>query len=1433
MSDKFDYKLSKLTKDNYVTWKWQFKNILRAKKLDKVLIDGNFQADMDAQALALLGSALDEENMLKIINCETFGNAWNAIEVCFENKTAYEPQNLFRRLNSFKMNSASEVSQGVSELKGIVAQLKNLKENVSDNNLIGAILSALPSSFDIFVTVWKNSMDQSVDSLVSKLMAEATDQIAKDIMETQALAARSNVRRGNNGNRNNLDKDQCRYCREKGHWIKDCNKLKTPYDANYSKKRSNKDKKSVKNDNCKDSNDSDECAFMTKVSNVRLPEDTWVADTGCTYHMTPYKWLFSSFTSSSNIGSIQMADEDTCLKVAGQGEVTTEQGKLKQVLYVPGLSQNLFSVSTATMNGLTHAGSKDRITFYHKGAKKFEAHLKNRLFLIKFTPKNPLLAHVKSATLNEWHSRFNHVSQDTIKIMKKSKVVDGLEIATNNEEKCVSCQMNKCTHANHPMKTTKKAAKAGNVLHIDTSGKSNVQSIGGSQYFVLCKDEASGYRMIAFVATKDQITDTVKAFISRATLETGNQVLKIVSDNGTEFTNTNLQDFLKSRGIIHDKSVAHVPQQNGYVEREMRTHKEAAKAMLSHSKLNKNLWAEAVNCATYTLNRVVSQSNVTATPYELWFGVKPNVKNLRVFGEVAIIKKQKSQVEGSWDEKGESAIFVGYTNRFNTYRFLKDGKIFVACDAVFLNKMHDEKQPLEPRENESIWISCDPSEYVLMDNDVSYGSSLDESIEQPTDQNFSMAQEGYSEPRTSTPSRQNLESTLNADHSVSVSEQNQSDNAEQGTIEGHLQVAPSERPISHHFNTDVDMSFTLTRGNKVEHFRLSDLEYRPNANNWINTKTGLFVGKNNIEIIKGKVNRHQNQRANVTKVRTIELYEDKVPQNYEEAMSSSNRASWKNAMDDEMKSLDYNEVYEVISRNQVNKKIVSSKWVYTVKYKKNGDIDKFKARIVARGFTQVYGEDYGATYCSVVQVMTTRFTLAYAAMNNLKIRQFDVKTAFLNGELNEEIYMEPADGYGEPDQVWKLKRSIYGLKQSPRMWNEKFTSFMTSLNFNISNYDNSVFYRLNPTVIIIIYVDDGLIFAPNEKDINDIMEKLQERFEIRVMDVGLYRGLEIEIEKDGIMIHQSSMIKKILATFNMTNAKPAKNPMIKLDEQEEHALRPSVPYRSAIGMLQYLSDFSRPDIAYAVNKLARKMACPTETDWKLVKHLLRYLVGSKSMGIKFSNQGRGELVAYSDSDFAGDYESAKSTTGYIIVFNGAPIHWKSQLQRHVTVSSTESEVVALCTLSKELSWIRRMALELNIIRDTPVVIQCDNKSALMIVKSERLAGRTRHLRAQNAYIHEQVEYGELILNHVKTEYNLADLLTKVVQTGKFENNRKSLLQQVDSHHVGDVKETVCDVNLCTATGIDTPTSQPNHDFRLPDSEHVYSVVMPYKRHRAC
>lgn len=956
--------------------------------------------------------------------------------------------------------------------------------------------------------------------------------------------------------------------------------------------------------------------------------------------------------------------------------------------------------------------------------------------------------------------------------MHKHNIVDDLNLVAKVDEKCVECQTNKCTRATHHKRSTPRADIAGSVLHIDTAGPFRTPSVTGSKYMVLCKDEASNYRQVVFVTEKSKVANKVKGFISKATLETGNQVLKIVTDNGSEYVNHNLGAFLEQRGILHEKSVPYAPEQNGFVERDMRTIKQAARTMLNSASLKEQLWATAVDTAVYVVNRVVTSSNKMVTPYEAWFGTKPSVKNLHVYGEMAVLRRPNSQRDSAWSERGIKAVFVGYTERFNTFRFWipEQDKFTVSCDAVFVNEKHNgdkivPEQVSYDSKFESVTVQKGDEQTSFhqgVDEDVQYEGSqpdLDNSGENFTDAPGDQAPSSNVSGIDICQSRRRNEQIMVDVRNIATG------------VKGYEGMPLEEARRFVNENANRVVSILHSKG--ITELRIGDLTHNTATGRWKDS-TGVFISRAHINAIKDKLDESQCRQGNVACAFYL-ASQVPIPQNHGEAMASDFSAEWAEAMEDEMASLVENQLFSEIPKSQASKRPVGSRWVYTVKAKPSGKIEKFKARVVARGFTQAYGIDFTETYCSVVQIMSTRLVLSYAARMDLNIRQFDIKTASSYGQLQETIFMDPPEGYGSPDKVWLLNRSLYGLKQSPRMWNKRFSNVLSDLGLQVSKYDQSVFYQLNPLVIVIVYVDDGLILSREDTEIVRVLDELKSQFKMRELEVNVYRGLQIEIMNDGIFVHQSSYTKRVLQTFLMDQSRPSNNPVAQVDSEETTTLQDK-PYRSVVGSLAYLADTSRPDIAFAVNRLARQMSSPTENSWRKAKQVLRYLVDTTNLEIWYPKKSEDQaLIGYSDSDFAGDQVTSKSTTGYVILTNGAPIHWKTQLQRHVTLSSTEAEVIALCALSKELAWIRRFMIELNMINEIPAIIKCDNESAIKIACSEKATLRTRHLRAQDAYVREQIELGELKLVHVRSEWQLADMLTKMLQTGKFLTNRNMLL----------------------------------------------------------
>jgi len=392
------------------------------------------------------------------------------------------------------------------------------------------------------------------------------------------------------------------------------------------------------------------------------------------------------------------------------------------------------------------------------------------------------------------------------------------------------------------------------------------------------------------------------------------------------------------------------------------------------------------------------------------------------------------------------------------------------------------------------------------------------------------------------------------------------------------------------------------------------------------------------------------------------------PESFEEAVHSDESTEWRKAMQDEIQSLKDNEAWELQDLPR-GKKAIPCKWVYKVKHNADGSIERYKARLVIKGFSQKKGIDYDQTFSPVVRNATIRALLSIAASEKMHLMQFDVSTAFLYGDVDEDIYMKQPEGFSDnTDRVCKLKQSLYGLKQAPRCWNKRFEMYLLKLGFRKSDADPCLFMMKKDSfkLVLALYVDDGLVAATDEIALLELMQRLEAEFKITVKPATYFLGIEIDEQSDGcVKIHQSGYTEKLLEQFGMSECRPCVTPIISsekaVDNDNTETDSVKFPYRSAVGALMYLMTGTRPDIAYAVGVVSRNLENPTRSDVTQVKRIFRYLRGTTGVGIVYKpHQNSKALVCYSDADHAGDKTSGRSTTGVICMYSGGAISWLSQ-----------------------------------------------------------------------------------------------------------------------------------------------------------------------------
>jgi transposase len=497
------------------------------------------------------------------------------------------------------------------------------------------------------------------------------------------------------------------------------------------------------------------------------------------------------------------------------------------------------------------------------------------------------------------------------------------------------------------------------------------------------------------------------------------------------------------------------------------------------------------------------------------------------------------------------------------------------------------------------------------------------------------------------------------------------------------------------------------------------------------------------------------------------------PISYTEAMQSSDSSNWQHAMYDEMSSLMENGTWTLVNKPR-DRPIVNSKWVYKIKLKADSTINRYKARLVAKGYSQQQGIDYDETFSPVVRFDTIRMLLSIAARENLILSQFDVKTAFLYGDLEDEIYMQQPEGFNDGSgRVCRLLKSLYGLKQAPRCWNKKFTSFLEKHGLKPSDADPCLFISSvgEHKLLLMLYVDDGLVAYKDNSQMNGFLAELATEFQITSCDASNFLGFEIKRYENGtITINQEAYIKQVLKRFNMLECNAVTTPV---DKGQDHCTATAVyvgdqvPYREVVGSLMYLAMGTRLDIAYGVSVLSRVLNKPTANDWSAAKRILRYLKGTSKTGLVYSAERSCEpLVGYSDADYAGDVITRRSTTGVVCVHGGTAVSWLSQLQKSVSLSTMEAEIIAASEAAKEIIWLVRMCKEVTVENSVPV-LNIDNMSTVKLVKNPIFHKRSKHIEVRNLFVREQYENNVIAVNHIASNDQLADILTKPLPRVRF------------------------------------------------------------------
>jgi hypothetical protein len=1070
-----------------------------------------------------------------------------------------------------------------------------------------------------------------------------------------------------------------------------------------------------------------ECAFPVCCSSVEYSPHIWYIDSEASSHITSVREHFSDLRDTEVKIDITLGD-NRVVTVAGIGTVSFRRENLPpisftDVLFVLGMKKNLISVSTLQDRGFEVSFRGTEVLIYPRGCSIDSGQVigvrEGDLYRLLFQPLLALVASSDSSgqLCELWHRRMAHLHHGALGGLREV-VTRVQQISIEHQDVCRGCALGKFSKASFPSSDSR-SARILDLVHTDVCGPMSRKSLSGCEYYLTFIDDYSRKTWIYFLKAKSEVFARFQEFGALVENQSRKRIKVLRSDNGGEYSSRQFVDFCAQHGIRRQMTVPYNPQQNGVAERKNWAITGAARSMLHDQSLPLYLWAEACATAVYLQNRSPHRILGKMTPEEAFTERRPDVEHIRIFG-CSTFSHVPSERRTKLDPTAQQGILMGYSKVSKAYR------IYIL--------------PLK-----KVVVSRD----VRFEEDRAFARSLESSRAVEDDAELPVAVSEGAQPQwSSTPVSEVTESPCTA--SGSQVEHVQSDGAqtsERGQTSGSQSVEASPEAITLG-QRDLTSPLTTSGKRRPRWFQETLKEAIEN------------VGEPKSQIRQRKPPvRLGAYLALVTTIRDIE------PQTFAQAVDHQ---VWREAMVEEYDSIVRNDVWDVVLR-PVGKSVVTSRWLYKTKIATDGSVEKHKAHFVARGFSQIEGVNYDETFAPVARYTSIRTIIAIAAEMGWRIHQMDVKTAFLNGFIEEEVYIEQPQGFEVSDRethMCLLRKALYGLKQAPRAWYSRIDTYLLQMGFEKSDADPNLYFiiRGEDTLILILYVDD-LFITRAEDLIVDCKLGLASEFEMS--DIGLmhyFLGMEVWQEEGHIFLGQGKYAVDILSRFQMEDCRPMSTPMItnwkKLSASDSQLVDATV-YRQLIGSLMYLVN-TRPDICFFVNTLSQYMVESRSVHMVGAKHVLRYVAGTVDFGLDYVRGDGVSLVGYTDSDWAGCAADRKSTSGCCFSLGSGLVSWFSRKQKSVALGSAEAEYMA----ANQAIWLRKMLVGLFGQEMAPTVIHCDNQSCIKLSENPVFHDRSKHIEIRYHFIRDWVQRGAVQLQYISTDEQVADILTKALPRDK-------------------------------------------------------------------
>ncbi|BAB10876.1 polyprotein [Arabidopsis thaliana] len=1117
------------------------------------------------------------------------------------------------------------------------------------------------------------------------------------------------------------------------------------------------------------------------------PFNPWVLDSGATHHLTSDLANLSMHQPYTGGEEVTIAD-GSGLPISHTGSALlptpSRSLALKDILYVPNVSKNLISVyrlCNANQVSVEFFPAHFQVKDLNTGARLLQGRTRNELYEWPVNQKSITILTASPSPktdLSSWHQRLGHPALPILK-----DVVSHFHLPLSNtipkQLPCSDCSINK-SHKLPFFTNTIVSSQPLEYLYTDV-WTSPCISVDNYKYYLVIVDHFTRYTWMYPLKQKSQVKDVFVAFKALVENRFQSRIRTLYSDNGGEFIG--LRPFLAAHGISHLTSPPHTPEHNGLAERKHRHIVETGLALLTHASLPKTFWTYAFATAVYLINRMPTEVLQGTSPYVKLFQMSPNYLKLRVFGCLCYPWLRPYNTN-KLEARSTMCVFLGYSLTQSAYLCLDiaTNRIYTSRHVQFVESSFPFASP-RTSETDSTQTMSQPTTTNVIPL-LQRPPHIAPPTALPLCPIFHSPPHSPSSPAS--PPSEHVPLTAASSSSNAINDDNISSTG-QVSVSGPTSQSPHTTPTNQN-TSPLSKSPNPTNTNQSQN---STPPTSPTTSVHQHSPTPSPLPQNPPLPPPPQNDHPMRTRAKnqITKPKTkfnlttsLTSSKPTIPTTVAQALKDPN---WRNAMSEEINAQMKNHTWDLVSPEEA-KHVISCKWIFTLKYNVDGSIARYKARLVARGFNQQYGIDYSETFSPVIKSTTIRTVLEVAVKRNWSIHQVDINNAFLQGTLNEEVYVSQPPGFidrDRPSHVCRLNKALYGLKQAPRAWYQELRRFLLQAGFVNSLADASLFIynRHNTFMYVLVYVDDIIIAGENAL-VQAFNASLASRFSLKDLGpLSYFLGIEATRTSRGLHLMQRKYITDLLKKHNMLDTKPVSTPMSptpKLSLLSGTALDDATEYRTVLGSLQYLA-FTRPDIAFAVNRLSQFMHRPTNEHWQAAKRILRYLAGTKSHGIFLRSDTPLTIHAFSDADWGCDLDAYLSTNAYIVYFGGSPVSWSSKKQRSVARSSTEAEYRAVANTASELRWLCSLLLEMGISQTTVPVIYCDNIGATYLCANPVFHSRMKHVALDYHFVRGYIQSGALRVSHVSTKDQLADALTKPLPRPRFtELNSKIGVQEL-------------------------------------------------------